>query len=110
MECLSWLEQVCCLESSPRADLQSPMRMPQGLGGTVAACRLMAVWLDRATDHPLAGEHDALEAAGWRVHAWQASGGYGNRSKRGKQNARRERLWFSPHCVFGRGLFDADAA
>jgi DNA adenine methylase len=53
------------------------------------------------------GEHDALEECGWHVEHWHAQGGYGNRSKRGKQNARRERLWFSPHCVFARGLFDA---
>jgi len=46
-----------------------------------------------------AGEHDALEAAGWTAVAWKAHGGYGNRSAKGKANAARERIWFSPHCL-----------
>jgi hypothetical protein len=43
--------------------------------------------------------HEELEAAGWSVVAWKAVGGYGNRTDRGKANAGRERLWFSPHCI-----------
>ena len=36
------------------------------------------------------------------------NGGYGNRSKKGKANAKRERLIFSPHCIHGPvGLFDS---
>jgi hypothetical protein len=54
-----------------------------------------------------AGEHEALEAAGWTVEYWKASGGYGNRSDTGKANAKRERLWCSPHCS-NRGLFDPE--
>jgi hypothetical protein len=50
--------------------------------------------------------HEELEGHGWRVEYWHAQGGYGNRTERGKRNARRERLWFSPHCVYSRGLFD----
>lgn len=47
-----------------------------------------------------AGEHTALESAGWRVHAWKAQGGFGNLGNgRGRENAHRERLWFSPHCI-----------
>ncbi len=38
------------------------------------------------------GEHDALEAAGWSVHAWKSSG-------TNATNAAKERLWFSPHCL-----------
>lgn len=46
-----------------------------------------------------AGEgHEILEQAGWQCEAWAAAGGYGNRSKRGKENAKKERLWFSPAC------------
>jgi hypothetical protein len=52
------------------------------------------------------GEHEELEAHGWCVVAWEAQGGYGNRSAKGKANAKRERLWFSPHCIFERLLFD----
>jgi hypothetical protein len=43
--------------------------------------------------------HEVLESHGWDVIAWKASGGYGNRSDTGKENAARERLWISPHCV-----------
>jgi hypothetical protein len=47
-----------------------------------------------------AGEHDALEAAGWRVKSWKARGGYGSQGDgRGRENASRERLWLSPHCM-----------
>ena len=59
------------------------------------------------------GEHDALKALGWEVVAWQTSGAYGNQGKgkggvrgRGKDNAARERLWFSPGCNRERTLFD----
>lgn len=49
------------------------------------------------------GEHNALEEIGWSVVAWKAHGGYGNRSdKRGRENAHRERLWMSPHCLVER--------
>ena len=35
----------------------------------------------------------------WESYAWKAKGGFGNqRGKRGKDNANRERIWFSPHC------------
>jgi hypothetical protein len=45
-----------------------------------------------------AGEHEALEAAGWDVVAWKSQGGYGNRAKGTNVNSGRERIWFSPHC------------
>lgn len=44
------------------------------------------------------GEHDM---PGWTVHAWKAHGGYANQSEGENQNARRERIWFSPHCRGG---------
>lgn len=40
-------------------------------------------------------EHQELEAAGWSVEAWSASGGYNSHSG----NRHRERLWFSPACL-----------
>ena len=57
-----------------------------------------------------AGEgHESLEADGWRVVAWKAKGGYGSQGEgTGRDNADRERMWCSPHCVFERTLFDAD--
>jgi DNA adenine methylase len=50
--------------------------------------------------------YEALVLHGWREEAWRAGGGYGNRTEEGKANARRERIWFSPSCVFERTLFD----
>ena len=53
--------------------------------------------------------HHALEDAGWSVITWKARGGYGSQGEesRGRENAERERIWFSPACVGAeRGLFD----
>lgn len=44
--------------------------------------------------------------------AQRAAGGYGSQGKgktRGKENARRERIWFSPHCLKPQGGLFADA-
>ena len=44
------------------------------------------------------GEHDL--PTGWECVEWKANGGYGNQSnKQGRENAKRERIWFSPHCL-----------
>ena len=44
------------------------------------------------------GEHDM--PATWECVAWKAKGGYGNQRKDGEnENARRERIWFSPACL-----------
>jgi DNA adenine methylase len=54
------------------------------------------------------GEHGMPES--WQCVAWRAGGGYGARTTRGKENAGRERIWFSPHCLdpeMTPGLFDA---
>lgn len=49
------------------------------------------------------GEHNALEEIGWSVVSWKANGGYGSQGKgRGRDNAGRERLWCSPHCLVER--------
>ena len=46
------------------------------------------------------GEHNRLESMGWRAVAWKARGGYGSQGEgRGRDNAKRERLWLSPHCM-----------
>ena len=45
------------------------------------------------------GEHDELEALGFRRYEWKAAGGYGAQGDgRGRANAHRERLWASPSC------------
>lgn len=44
------------------------------------------------------GDYDMPSS--WRVHAWKAAGGYANRNGAdANKNARRERIWFSPHCL-----------
>ncbi len=45
------------------------------------------------------GEHDMPDT--WRKIAWRTNGGYANAGKasRGRDNAKRERLWLSPHCL-----------
>ena len=65
-------------------------------------------WAIANGDNPLlrivlagyAGEHDELETLGWRGVPWKANGGYGGQgSGRGRENASRERLFLSPHCL-----------
>lgn len=45
------------------------------------------------------GEHQMPED--WECFAWQAQGGYANQKKSGSgfENRKRERIWFSPHCL-----------
>ena len=44
------------------------------------------------------GEH--TPPVGWRSVSWKARGGYGSQGEgRGRENAKRERLWLSPHCL-----------
>jgi hypothetical protein len=44
------------------------------------------------------GEHQMPDS--WRCIAWKAKGGYGSQGNaRGRDNANRERIWFSPHCL-----------
>lgn len=73
-------------------------------------------WCEEVGDDPLlrialcgyeGDGHESLERLGWRVVSWKAKGGYANLGdNRGKDNAKRERIWFSPHCLLERGLFD----
>lgn len=46
------------------------------------------------------GEHETPES--WSCHAWKAQGGFATQSRTREDtgaNARRERIWFSPHCL-----------
>lgn len=48
----------------------------------------------------LEGEYPMLTPElGWECVAWKSRGGYGNRTERGKENAARERIWFSRGCL-----------
>lgn len=78
-----------------------------GTGNVAAEVR---AWAVENGDNPLlrialcgyAGEHDELWAAGWEAVRWKARGGYGSQSNgRGRENAARETIWFSPHCLRG---------
>lgn len=45
-------------------------------------------------------DHNALEDAGWSVVRWATAGGYGSQGDgEGRENAKRETIWFSPHCL-----------
>jgi site-specific DNA-adenine methylase len=47
----------------------------------------------------LEGEgYEPLVEAGWEVVPWQSKG-YGMRTEKGKENASRERVWFSPYTL-----------
>lgn len=49
------------------------------------------------------GEHNMPDD--WECVAWKARGGMGSQGNgRGRENAGRERIWFSPHCL-KQGLF-----
>lgn len=43
------------------------------------------------------GEHTMPEA--WSCVPWKAAGGYGGQNASGNDNAHKERVWFSPHCL-----------
>ena len=50
------------------------------------------------------GEHDM---PGWECFEWKAHGGYGSEAKEeseaiGRNNSKRERIWFSPNCLSSR--------
>ena len=47
------------------------------------------------------GEH--VMPSSWECVPWKAKGGYGGQSKdHDNPNAKRERIWFSPHCLGGK--------
>jgi DNA adenine methylase len=54
-------------------------------------------------------EGDVDMPASWEKVQWKAVGGYGLRAEgQGRENAERERIWFSPACIRPQpGLFDA---
>lgn len=49
------------------------------------------------------GEHQMPRD--WETVAWKANGGY-SKTDQARENATRERIWFSPHCLRPRTLFD----
>jgi DNA adenine methylase len=68
----------------------------------------LSVGDDPAYRVALCGYEGAEMPASWECFAWKNRGGYGSQGDgEGRENARRERIWFSPRCVKpGRSLFD----
>lgn len=72
-----------------------------------ALCDEVQAWCLKWGGDPLArialcgleGEYPEVEKAGWDVFAWKSNGGYGNQNGTENENAARERIWFSPHCL-----------
>ncbi|MBT8085998.1 MAG: DNA adenine methylase [Woeseia sp.] len=62
-------------------------------------------WCVENADNPLlrialCGYDTDYDLPGWDCVAWKAVGGYGSQGKgRGRSNAGREVIWFSPHCL-----------
>ncbi len=54
------------------------------------------------------GEHEM--PGSWSCVSWSTQGGWGNSGERGQKNKRRERIWFSPHCLGAAGDMFAGAA
>ncbi len=65
----------------------------------------VAAWCKANGDNPLlcialCGYEGEYELPGWECFAWKAHGGYGGQGDgAGRDNAHRERIWFSPHCL-----------
>ena len=66
----------------------------------------VCAWCEANGDNPalriaLCGYADTWQApAGWASHRWRTSGGYGSQGNaRGRENANREVVWFSPACL-----------
>ena len=84
----------------PYAD--GEMEYAAGADGVAIAC---AAWARENGDNSqlrialcgLEGEHDM---PGWECVHWKARGGYGSQRADGSNdNRKRERIWFSPHCL-----------
>lgn len=43
------------------------------------------------------GEHQM--PPDWECVPWKARGGYASQAKKSNGNCKRERIWFSPHCL-----------
>lgn len=65
----------------------------------------VAAWCKENQDNPLlrialCGYEGEYDLPSWECVAWKANGGYGNQSAgTGRDNANKERVWFSPHCL-----------
>jgi hypothetical protein len=45
-------------------------------------------------------DNECVMPDNWTVYRWKAPGGYGSQGEgQGRENAGRECVWFSPHCI-----------
>ena len=81
----------------------------EDVAGHGAVSKDVAAWAIANGDNPLMrialcgyeGEH--VMPSSWECVPWKATGGYGGQSKdHDNPNAKRERIWFSPHCLGGK--------
>lgn len=88
--------------------LDPPYDGHEGVYGAAPVSSDVRAWAQAAGERPtmriaLCGygaEHDALLAHGWTRSNWKASGGYSNQRDGGQgNNAHREAIWYSPHCL-----------
>ncbi len=102
----AWAAVIARLPSTPRTD--SPLMLAWEAHRTAwdalpADVREWAIAAGERRDMRvilcgLDGEHEMPST--WRVVPWKARGGYGGQRKTGtNENASRERLWLSPHCL-----------
>ncbi len=85
----------------PYADLSARAEVYTHESGTVSAD--VRAWALANGDDPnmriaLCGYDGEHAMPGWTAWRWKARGGYGV-SERGRANAARETIWFSPHCL-----------
>lgn len=91
--------------------LDPPYGAADGRDPNLYTCDSLAVaegcrkWAIANGDNPklriaLCGYDSFDMPAGWTCHAWKARGGYGSQGNNtARENAKRERIWFSPHCL-----------
>ena len=101
-ESVTWRNGITgILLDPPYAD--GNMEYAAGAGGVSGE---VAAWARDNGENPLLrialcgyeGEHQMPDT--WECVPWKAKGGYGNQRKDGaNDNARRERIWFSPNCL-----------
>jgi DNA adenine methylase len=72
-------------------------------GDVAALARAWAIQAGKRPDMRIAlcgYESEHAMPSDWSVHAWKAHGGYGSQGNdRGRANAAREVIWFSPACI-----------
>lgn len=93
-------------------DVRYSAAAASGLSASVRAWAL-AHGEDRRLRIALCGYEGEHNMPGWDAVRWKARGGYGSQSDgRGRENAHRETVWFSPHCLDQRErlIFDLDVA